>query len=389
MYKVILYSLFLVLGLIISQFVPVWVQGESYIALKHVMNSLLYICLAFVMINVGREFQLDKTNWKGYTGDYFVAMGTAAVPWILVAVYYVLVLLPPDYSTNGDAWKESLLLSRFAAPTSAGILFTMLIVCGLKKSWIYKKIQILAIFDDLDTVLLMIPLQIIMIGMFWEMGAVLAIVFALLVFAWRKMSHYNWKQEWWNILIYSVLVFATTWALDHFFKVHIEVLLPAFILGVVMQHKESNRPEKQQVATTISLTFMLLVGLSMPYFSNFGLSEAAEIAETNTSILGSQPMPSWATIAMHVVIVTILCNLGKLVPIFFYRNRVFEERLAVSVGMFIRGEVGAGVVFIAISYNIGGPALIISILTLVLNLVLTAFFIAIVKKLALKAALKR
>lgn len=33
----------------------------------------------------------------------------------------------------------------------------MLAALSLKQSWIYKKIQVLAIFDDLDTILLMIP----------------------------------------------------------------------------------------------------------------------------------------------------------------------------------------------------------------------------------------
>ncbi|MFA7135675.1 MAG: sodium:proton antiporter, partial [Bacteroidales bacterium] len=42
-----------------------------------------------------------------------------------------------------------------------------------------------------------------------------------------------------------------------------------------------------------------------------------------------------------------------------------------------------------LSYNIGGPALIISVLALVLNLILTGFFVVWVKKLALRAALKR
>ena len=40
--------------------------------------------------------------------------------------------------------------------------------------------------------------------------------------------------------------------------------------------------------------------------------------------------------------------------------------------MFTRGEVGAGVIFIALGYSLGGPALIISVLTLVLNLILRA-----------------
>ena len=34
----------------------------------------------------------------------------------------------------------------------------------------------LAIFDDLDTILLMIPLQILMIGLRWQMFAIIAVV---------------------------------------------------------------------------------------------------------------------------------------------------------------------------------------------------------------------
>ena len=68
----------------------------------------------------------------------------------------------------------------------------------------------------------------------------------------------------------------------------------------------------------------------------------------------------------------------------FYRNHSLRERLALSIGMFTRGEVGAGVIFIALGYNIGGPVLLISVLTLVLNLILTIGFVVVVKRLALK-----
>ena len=68
------------------------------------------------MINVGREFVMDKTRWKSYAEDYFIAMATAAMPWILIAVYYVFVLLPPEYWHSWEAWKENLLLSRFCGP---------------------------------------------------------------------------------------------------------------------------------------------------------------------------------------------------------------------------------------------------------------------------------
>ena len=67
------------------------------------------------------------------------------------------------------------------------------------------------------------------------------------------------------------------------------------------------------------------------------------------------------------------------------RDRLFSERLALSIGMFTRGEVGAGVIFIALGYSLGGPALLISVLTIVLNLILTGFFVVWVKKLALRS----
>ena len=64
-------------------------------------------------------------------------------------------------------------------------------------------------------------------------------------------------------------------------------------------------------------------------------------------------------IALHVVIVSFLSNIGKLFPLFFYRDRMKRERLALSIGMFTRGEVGAGVIFIALGYGLGGPIFVI------------------------------
>ena len=190
MKKILLFSFFLMLGLVVSQFLPAMV-GEGYSSVKTVSNTLLYVCLAFIMINVGREFEMDKSRWRSYTEDYFIAMATAAFPWIFVALYYMFVLLPDIYWNSGEAWKENLLLSRFAAPTSAGILFTMLAAAGLKSSWVYKKVQVLAIFDDLDTILLMIPLQIMMVGLRWQLGVIILIVMVLLVIGWRKMGSYD------------------------------------------------------------------------------------------------------------------------------------------------------------------------------------------------------
>ena len=383
MRKVLSFSAFLVVGLFIAQYLPAW-SGSDYGTVKTVSNVLLYICLGFIMINVGREFEVDKSRWQTYAKDYFVAMATAAMPWFLIAIYYIFVLLPPEYWNSWEAWKENLLLSRFAAPTSAGILFTMLAAIGLKSSWIYKKIQVLAIFDDLDTILLMIPLQIMMIGPRWQLLVIILIVFLLLSFGWRK---YNMRQDWKAILFYSVLVFAATQSLYLITKnlygedasIHIEVLLPAFVLGMVMKHKDIDTAWERKASTGISFIFMFLVGMSMPPLQGISLPGDTGLA----SITGSQEMMPWALIIVHVVVVSLLSNVGKLFPVFFYRDRKLSERLALSIGMFTRGEVGAGVIFIALGYNLGGPALVISVLTIVLNLILTGIFVLWVKKLAL------
>lgn len=389
MKKVLSFSAMLMLGLLLSQLLP-GVLGANYETIRHSIEILLGVCLAFIMINVGREFEVDKSNIKVYAKDYLVAMLAAAMPWLLIALYYIFVLMPSSWWSNGDVWKESLLLSRFAAPTSAGILFTMLAAIGLQQSWIYKKIQVLAIFDDLDTILLMIPLQIAMIGMQWQMGVILLVVVLLLWIGWKKMSSFSLRTDWKSLLLYSALTYGATYVVyiltNHFFgeegSVHIEVLLPAFVFGMVMKHGHGSSKADDRAATFISLFFMLLVGMSMPLIH---LEDTP--AETN-SVIASLPMLSWGSIALHVVVISLLSNIGKLTPMLFYRDRSIKERLALSVGMFTRGEVGAGVIFIALGYHIGGPILLISVLTLVFNLILTGGFVLIVKRLALSCEQK-
>ena len=389
MKKVLSFSAMLMLGLVLSQLLPS-ALGANYEHTREGIEILLGVCLAFIMINVGREFEVDKSNIKSYAKDYLVAMLAAAMPWLLIAMYYIFVLMPSEWWSQGAVWKESLLLSRFAAPTSAGILFTMLAAIGLQKSWIYKKIQVLAIFDDLDTILLMIPLQIAMIGMQWQMGVILAVVVILLWIGWRKMSSYDLRSDWKSLLLYSALIYGATYVVyiltDHFFgeegSVHIEVLLPAFVFGMVMKHGHGSSKADDRAASFISLLFMLLVGMSMPL-----IHMTDDPGQTN-SVIASLPMFSWGSIALHVVMVSLLSNIGKLTPMLFYRDRSLKERLALSVGMFTRGEVGAGVIFIALGYHIGGPILLISVLTLVFNLILTGGFVLIVKRLALSCEKK-
>jgi hypothetical protein len=294
--------------------------------------------------------------------------------------------------TSWDAWKENLLLSRFAAPTSAGILFTMLASAGLKNSWVYQKTRVLAIFDDLDTILLMIPLQIFMIGWRWQLAVVAVVVFACLWIGWTKLNKYEMQQDWSSVLGYATLlvflcqglyVFSTR-LFGHEAAIHIEVLLPAFVLGMIMKTKHSISKSDQRAETLISYLFMFLVGMSAPLFVGVDFSATA-----GDCLIGQVGNMSWGEIALHVAVATLLSNMGKMVPMLFYRDRSLTERLALSIGMFTRGEVGAGIIFVSLGYGLGGPLLAISLLTILSNLILTGGFVIIVKHLVIKAEKKQ
>lgn len=402
MKKVAIYSILLILGLIGSQFLPNLI-GSGYHAAEEVITFLTMVALSFIMIHVGYEFEIDKSNVKSYGWDYVVAMTAAAFPWIFVTLYFVFVMIPADYWASWDAWKESLLAGRFAAPTSAGVLFSMLAAAGLSATWLFKKARILAIFDDLDTVLLMIPLKMMIVGLAWQLGLIVVVMAVLLWIAWKYLHKISIPVKWPWVLLYSLIIVILSefihWGslkIDTSVPIHLEVLLPAFVLGAIMKapegsdpHSDDTRnghqegpedPSEQKVSTIISAIFMVLVGLSMP--SLIGGSLASEAAKMYDTVTATFAMPGWEIIALHVLAVTIVSNIGKMFPAFCYRKEAsFRERLAVAIGMWPRGEVGAGVLVISMGYGIGGPVLTVALLSLTLNLLLTGVFIYIVKKL--------
>ncbi len=382
MKKVLFYSALLLAGLFISQAGPL-LAPSLFVALAPFIKLATMFCLAYIMIGVGLEFDIDKSNVKQYGWDYAVAATAAAFPWIFCAVYFVFVMTPPDGWWAADTWKQSLLVSRFAAPTSAGVLFAMLAAAGLATTWVFKKARILAIFDDLDTVLLMIPLKILMIGLKWQLGIVVLVIAALLWIAWKYLHRVRWPVGGGALLGYAMVITLVCEAIylgskiiDDVVPIHLEVLLPAFVLGCLLvapAHGGSSHQGNERVTGVITALFMIMVGLSMP-------AVGANTAAT-TSLLGGV-WPGWGSIALHVLVITVLSNLGKMFSLFCYRNEAtFRERLAVSVAMFPRGEVGAGVLVISLAYGIGGPAVTVAMLSLALNLVCTGIFIAIVKRL--------
>lgn len=370
MKRVLLYSGLLVAGLALSQLLPA--AGGAAPALREATRVLTMIALGFVMIRVGLEFELDRSRKRELAIDYGVAATAAAFPWILVALYFVLFLAPPGAVASWGAWKEALLAGRFAAPTSAGVLFSMLAAAGLGGTWLYRKARVLAIFDDVDTVLFMIPLKMLMVGVRWQLGAVVLIVVALVGAGWSGQRRLRAPTSWPWLLAYAAVIAGASEGLhlaslrfDDVVGIHVEVLLPAFVLGVTLAHRGGELAHggaDEQAATAVSALFMVLVGLSMP---------AVELGGSS----------AWALLG-HTLALTAVANLGKMFPAFVYRaeaNR--RERLALAIGMWPRGEVGAGVLVVSIGYGIGGPMITVAALSLALNLLLTGLFIGVVKRL--------
>lgn len=357
MVQIVFYSTLLLIGMIVS-------QAVELTGVKYLLSTVTMICLAYIMIEVGLEFTIDKKRLKSYGWDYVVAATAAAFPWIFCALYFIFVF--------DTSWKEAFLVGRFAAPTSAGVLFAMLAAAGLASTWLFKKAQILAIFDDLDTVLLMIPLQILFVGLKPELFFVVVLIILLLIAGYRWLHRLHWPTGAGWMLVYGAALVFMTQLLEKLTHIHLEILLPAFVLGCVLYHSHGNansheekflEPASKKLAWLdrfIKGGFMFLVGCSLP-----------KITLNEMSLLH---------ISFHVVAITVLANLGKCFPSFCYRKEAsLRERIALSVAMFPRGEVGAGVILIALNYGLHGIAETLSVLSLALNLMLTGFFIAIVK----------
>jgi Kef-type K+ transport system membrane component KefB len=424
--KVILYSALLFAGLGLSQFLPA-LLGDSHDAAATAIRVLTMTGLAFIMIHVGFEFHIDKSRLGSYGWDYVVAFTAASFPWVFVTGYFVFVMLPPETWGDFDAWKETLLAGRFAAPTSAGVLFSMLAAAGLGATWLFRKARILAIFDDLDTVLLMIPLKMLMVGLAWQLGMIVVIMAAQLAVAYVWLHRVRLPVTWPWVTGYSAvivaaseLIYVLSKGVDPSVPVHIEVLLPAFVLGCLARprgaapdavehalHEILERRPERRAATLVSAAFMILVGASMPALlggvdsqhpapTPASLHAAAPASAVDdpalhggqsegryaATITASQPNMGWGVIALHVLLITVLSNLGKMFPAFCYRKEAhWRHRLAVAIGMWPRGEVGAGVLVLSLSYGIGGPVVTVAMLSLALNLALTGVFILVVKKL--------
>lgn len=392
MRKVVLFSLLLVAGMAGSQLLPPRLGAAWPDVAAPAVTLLTMVCLAFIMIHVGLEFDVDRGRWRSYAVDFAVASSAAMLPWILCSLWFLAALRPAGAFGRFADWKEALLAGCFAAPTSAGILFAMLAAAGLTSSWMFGKARLLAIFDDLVTVLLMIPLKALLVGFSWQLGVIVIVMVALVAIGWRWLHRFRWPVTWPWVVGYSIALTATAEGIYHASKqideavpIHFEILLPAFVLGCVLAPPHARAPAaagdggsigggagahagssaaEARAATLVSCVFMVLVGLAMP-----SIAEATE---------GASP----GLLALQMVVVTLLANAGKMVPLLCYRGEAsWRDRLALSIGMWPRGEVGAGVLVICVSYHVGGLLVGVATLSLALNLLLTGIFIAAARRL--------
>ena len=366
MQRVLIYSILLLVGMGLSQL-------PSLPALSQLISTLTIIFLAYIMTQVGMEFDIDKSRLYQYAVDYLVAMGAAAIPWLFAAGYFWWVF--------GLGVNEALLVGRFAAPTSAGILFAMLAAAGLSATWVYRKARVLAIFDDLDTILLMIPLKMLLIGFVPKLLLLAVVILGLLAAAyfcihWLRVPTNN---AW--VAVYAIAVWAAAYAFDYITDLHLEVLLPAFALGCIIksdhlhgsaEFSPGGRPPREPeprweriLDSGIKGGFMLLAGMALPpvHLSSMGLG----------------------AIVLHVVLITLLSNVGKCLPVTAYgKEATVRQRLALSLGMFPRGEVGIGVLLVSLDLfrqkgvlHMQGvqESITLAGLSLALNLALTGLFI--------------
>jgi hypothetical protein len=162
---------------------------------------------------------------------------------------------------------------------------------------------------------------------------------------------------------------------------HLEVLVPAFTLGCVIKsdhlhgsaeyadtgHATSAHDSRAQTILDwlIKGGFMLLAGMALPPIELGGMAIV--------TVLG------------HVILITFASNIGKCVPMMAYRGEAtLRERMALSIGMFPRGEVGIGVLLVSLDIfrqqnMLDLPAIqqsmTVGALSLALNLALTGAFI--------------
>ena len=159
-------------------------QAFDFSGVRDILGFITSGCLAYIMVEVGLEFSVDKRKITDYGWDFTIALIAAVLPAFLWFAFFSKFLQIP--------WRAALLSGLSCAPTSAGVLFSMMMAVGLSATWVFKRARTLAVLDDLATILLLTPLQVIIHGFEWESIVVLALIvlFLFASFRWQKRIHW-------------------------------------------------------------------------------------------------------------------------------------------------------------------------------------------------------
>jgi Kef-type K+ transport system membrane component KefB len=351
---VIVFCIILILGIVGGQVIDL----AGY---RDILSLITSICLSYIMIEVGLAFSVDNKKVSSYGWDFVVAFSAAVLPALLWLVYFMAVLSSP--------WQPALLAGLSSAPTSAGVLFSLLMAAGLTATWVFQKARTLAVLDDLVVIMLLIPLEILMHGFNWRSISVVVLITGFLFASFRFRNRLNWpvSQTW--LLAYGTALTILVFVIKNTVHIHLEVLLPAFMLGCLIKHQSAHAHEKPagiDLDVFLKGLFMFLVGLSFPKIT-----------------MGNVPL---GVTLGHILVLTVLANLGKCFPMLCYRKEApVKERLALSIAMFPRGEVGAAVLLISLGYGFGGYVTSLAMLSLGFNLILTGGFVWLVIRLLRKS----
>ncbi len=341
---VFVFSILLILGIISGQYLNLSHMGE-------VLSFVTSVCLAYIMMEVGLEFSREKRSVRSYGWDFLIAATAAILPALLWLGYFMIVLR--------SHWQTAWLSGLSCAPTSAGVLFAMMSAAGLSATWVFKKARVLAVLDDLVTILLLAPLAIIIHGFEWRsiIAISLVLLFLFASFRWQNAVHLPVGRK--CMLAYAFILTSILLFIKKTTHIHLEVLIPAFMWGCMVHLPSDHHEEKSapiSLDNIIKGAFMLLVGFTFPKIAMGTIS--------------------WTITLWHVLALTVLANVGKFFLVLCYRREAnLKERMALGVAMFPRGEVGAAVLLIAVGYGLGGYENTLAILSLALNLVLTGAFI--------------
>ena len=70
--KILVFTVNLLVGLVVSQLIPTWLSGDDLHLWTEAVQCLTMFTLCYIMINVGYEFDIDKTRLGSYGTDYLI-----------------------------------------------------------------------------------------------------------------------------------------------------------------------------------------------------------------------------------------------------------------------------------------------------------------------------